>query len=116
MNAAARQIISAALTAAAAIDATITDERQGAALDALEGKPRTVETVTDAKPLDRVLTRAEVAAILKCSTKSVTRYAQQGKIRAVHFGTEKKKALGYSAASVAEALKGATVKPEAANN
>ncbi len=114
MNAAARQIITAALTAAAAIDATLTDERQAAALDALDGKPRTVATVTDAKPLDRVLREAEVAQIMNCSTRTVRRLGKRGEINPIRFGD--RIALGYSAESVAAALKRAAVKPETANN
>ncbi len=103
MNAAARQFMDAAFQAAAALDATITADKIAAALDALENGPR---TITDAKPLDRVLREAEVAQILNCSTRTVRRLGKRGKIRAVRFGD--RIALGYSAASVDAAIKAAT--------
>lgn len=104
MNAAARQLITATFAAAAAIDPTITPERTAAALDALDGRITTAETVEAATPADRVLTRDEVAKILGCSTKSVTRYGQAGIIRPLKFGANRRKAFGYSAQSVQAAL------------
>lgn len=52
------------------------------------------------KTIDRTLTRAQVAEILGCSTKTVTTYAKRGLIRPYRNGTQGVRARGYSAESV----------------
>ena len=53
---------------------------------------------------DHVMTRDEVAKMLGCSTKTVTRYGQSGIIRPLKFGANRRKAFGYSAQSVQAAI------------
>ncbi len=93
---------------------TATDEQRTAALDALKG--RTAAAQGKAAPLDRILSRDEVADILKCSTKSVTRYGKKGIIRPIYFGAKGKKSLGYSESSVRAALEKANAKPAESQN
>jgi DNA-binding transcriptional MerR regulator len=50
------------------------------------------------------MTRDEVAKMLGCSTKTVTRYGQSGIIRPLKFGANRRKAFGYSAQSVQAAI------------
>lgn len=92
-----------ALKAIIEADATITKEEAKAALGALTKKP------TDADAGDRVLTRAEVAALLGKSVKAVDVYGRRGIIRRVYLtngGTGGKvQAQGYSRNSVMEAMK-----------
>ena len=99
MNAAARQLVTATLTAAAALDPTLTADRQAAALDALEGK--TIAGIVDSAPMPRILSTAQTAELLHMKPDSVRYYARQGKIRRVYTGEGKsKKAIGYSEQSV----------------
>ena len=101
MNAAAHQLITATLAAAATLDPTLTPERQATALAALEGN---VLPVPETAPLDHVMTRDEVAKMLGCSTKTVTRYGQSGISRPLKCGANRRKAFGYSAQSVQAAI------------
>lgn len=102
MNAAARQLVTATFTAAAALDPTFTPELQAAALAVLDGNLLTTQEAPT--PADRVMTRDEVAKVLGCSTKTVTRYGQTGIIRPLKFGANRRKAFGYSAQSVQAAI------------
>ena len=90
-------------------DPTITPDAAQAALDALTAKP------TDTEDGDRVLSRAEVAAIMGKSVKAVDIYGRRGIIRRVYLtggGNVRAQAQGYSRNSVYEALRRG--KPQAA--
>lgn len=103
MNAAARQLVTATLTAAAALDPTLTADRQAAALDALEGK--TIAGIVNPAPMPRILSTKQMAELLKVSERSVRKYAQRGRIRRVYTGEGKnRKAIGYSEESAREFL------------
>lgn len=52
------------------------------------------------EPIDRVLTRGQVAQILGCTKKTVTTYARRGIIRAIRNGEKGLRANGYSEQSV----------------
>ena len=108
MIAQARKMIKATMDAAAMIDETLTADKLAAALDALEGRGA---ATADGKKRDAVLTRAEVAARLKCSVKTVSRYAERGIIRPIRLGAKSRRASnGYSALSVEEAIEKGTAK------
>lgn len=99
MNAAARQLVTATLTAAAALDPTLTADRQAAALDALEGK--TIAGIVNPAPMPRILSTGQTAELLHVSKVSVRYYARRGYFHRVYTGEGKgKKALGYSEQSV----------------
>ena len=99
MNAAARQLVTATLTAAAALDPTLTADRQAAALDALEGK--SLAGIVDSAPMPRILSTEQTAELLHISKDSVRYYARRGHFRRVYTGEGKsKKAIGYSEQSV----------------
>ena len=86
-------------------DPTITPEMAQAALDALAAKP------TEAEDGDRVISRAEVAAIMGKSVKAVDIYGRLGIIRRVYLtggGERRAQAQGYSRKSVLEAIKRGT--------
>jgi len=91
-----------AIKAILAADTTITPEAVKAALAALADKPK------DTDEGDRVLSRAEVAAMLGKSVKAVDIYGRRGIIRRVYItggGSEKVQAQGYSRNSVLEVMK-----------
>jgi hypothetical protein len=98
MTTATRNIILAALDG----DKSVTATARTDALNILDGNSADGEA-------DRVMDRAEVARVLNCCLKSVSRYAQRGVIRAVRLGTKGRRAsCGYSARSVYAALAEAT--------
>ena len=100
------------LKAVIAGDPTITPEMAQAALDAL-----TVNNATD-KERDRVLSRAEVAAIMGKSPKCIDIYGRRGIIRRVYLtggGNQRAQAQGYSQKSVYEAIERGTVRNSAAH-
>jgi len=102
----------AAIKAILATDTTITPDEAKAALDALTAKP------TQAEDGDRVISRAEVAALMGKSVKAVDIYGRRGVIRRVYItggGSQRAQAQGYSRNSVLEAIKnGKPSKPTAA--
>ena len=99
MNAAARQLVTATLTAAAALDPTLTADRQAAALDALEGK--TLAGIVNPAPMPRILSTEQTAELLHIAKDSVRYYARRGYFRRVYTGEGSgKKAIGYSEQSV----------------
>ena len=93
------------IKAAVAADSTITPQQLAAGMAALEGK--TAVGFTQAEPLDRVLTRQQVAEIIGKSVKSVDIYGRKGVFRRVCFGGAR--SCGYSEASVREALSAGNV-------
>jgi len=100
---------SAAIKAILAADTTVSQDEAKAALEALAGKAKETDNG------DRVLSRAEVAAMLGKSVKAVDIYGRRGIIRRVYLtggGGEKVQAQGYSRNSVLEAM--ARGKPTAA--
>jgi hypothetical protein len=103
MNAAARQLVTATLAAAAALDPTLTAERQAAAIDALDGK--SLAGIVNAAPMPRILSTKQTAELLHISKDSVRYYARRGHFRRVYTGEGKgKRAIGYSAQSVRDYL------------
>ena len=91
-----------AIKAILAADSTITPEEAKAALAALQNKPQ------DTDDGDRVLSRAEVAALMGKSVKAVDIYGRRGIIRRVYLtggGNQRIQAQGYSRNSVLEAMK-----------
>jgi len=96
------------------LDPTITIDEKAAVFDILEKKNAAI--YTDQTPLDRTLSREQVAQILGCSTKSVSNYAKRGIIRAICLGAKGERASnGYSEKSVREALRrmsGCEIDPE----
>jgi len=100
MNATTEAVLDATLKG----DASVSPQERTAVFAILKGK--TAAAYTNPAPLDRALTREQVAEILHCSTKSVSRYAQRGIIRAIRLGAKGERASnGYSEASVREALR-----------
>ena len=81
---------------------SFTKEKINAALAALfsELDGSGTRTITNAEPLDRVLSAAQVASIIGRSKKTVTELGKRGKIRAVRFGAGRQRASGYSEESV----------------
>lgn len=79
-------------------------EQRAAALDVLQGK--TAAGLTDARPIDRVLSPAAVAELANLSTRSLRTYARRGKIKRANFGSGKR-CWGYTESSVREFLKSA---------
>ena len=99
MNAAARELILSTFKAAAMLDATLTPDRQAAALDALDGK--SLAEIVNAAPMPRILSTAQTAQLLNMKPGSVRYYARRGYFRRVYTGEGRnKKAIGYSEQSV----------------
>ena len=94
---------SALLTPLGIPQATI-DGALAALFDELAG--RGTRSITEAAPLDRVLTATQTAALLARSKKTVTELAKRGKIRRVCCGANGQRASGYSEASVRAFLAG----------
>ena len=86
-------------------DLTCTRQEREAIAAALSGKPVATQA---AQPMDRVLSRAEVAKILNIKMHTVTDYARLGRIRPIRCGRKAARAMGYSAASVQALIGGAT--------
>lgn len=80
------------------------DGALAALFDELAG--RGTRSITEAAPLDRVLTATQTAALLARSKKTVTELAKRGKIRRVCCGANGQRASGYSEASVRAFLAG----------
>lgn len=91
-----KQIVKAALAA----DSTLSEQTKVAVLSTLEGK--TAAGLIKTAPLDRVLTRQQVAEIIGKSVKSVDVYGRRGVFKRVNFGGSR--SSGYSEASVREAM------------
>lgn len=83
-------------------DPSITPEQAQAGIDALLG--RTSAGLAVSAPLDRALTRQQVADLLCVKPHTVSDYARKGLIRAFRFGAKGKLASGYSAQSVRELM------------
>lgn len=91
----------AAIRAIIATDSTISADAAKAALDALT-KTHTTEDE------DRVLSRAEVAALMGKSVKAIDIYGRRGVIRRVYLtggGSQRIQAQGYSRNSVLAAIR-----------
>lgn len=95
--------VNAMLTPLAIPQATI-DGALAAMFDELNGKG--TRSITDAQPLDRVLTPAQTAALLGRSTKTVRELCKRGRIRAVKCGANGQRASGYSEKSVRDFIEG----------
>lgn len=81
-------------------DDTIQPEIKAAIIGILEGKTEVVPAAQ--APLDRVLSRLQVAALFGCKPENVDYYGRMGYIRRVSITG--KQAQGYSEQSVREAL------------
>ena len=81
-------------------DDTIQPEIKAAIIGILEGKTEVVPAAQ--APLDRVLSRLQVAALFGCRPENVDYYGRMGYIRRVSITG--KQAQGYSEQSVREAL------------
>ena len=82
-------------------DDSITATERAAVFDILERRAGAAKTECDR---DRVISRAEVARLLNCSPKTISRYAARGIIRPIRLGAMGRRASsGYSLKSV-EAL------------
>ena len=92
-----------AVAALLRLDPSITPETVKAGIAVLDGK---ATNALDAAPLDRVLSRAEVARLLGVTPRSVTSYARRGLIRPCRFGLGGKRSVGFSADSVRAAMAG----------
>lgn len=103
------QATEAIIKAAARADRTITPDQLRAGLDALAGK--SVRAFTNAEPLDRVLSREEVAGLLKKSAKAVDRLCRLGALQRVYptypDGTKATRATGITEASYRAFVAGA---------
>jgi len=91
-----------AIKAILAADPTISQEEVKAALEVLSGRSNESDNG------DRVLSRAEVAAIMGKSVKAVDVYGRRGIIRRVYLtggGSQRVQSQGYSRNSVLEAMK-----------
>ena len=80
------------------------DGALAALFDELAG--RGTRSITEAAPLDRVLTPAQTAALLGRSTKTVRELCKRGKIRRVCCGANGQRASGYSESSVRDFIEG----------
>lgn len=76
--------------------------------DELNGKG--TRSITEQRPIDRVLTPKQTAEILHRSTKTVCDLAKRGKIRRVCIGADAKRCAGYSEQSVRDFLAGKEAK------
>lgn len=74
-----------------------------ALLDRVCGKG--LKSVTDRRPLDRMLTMKETAELLHRSTKTVRSLVSKGKLKAIYCG-DGQRASGISAASVRAFIEG----------
>jgi len=98
MNAATRNAVVTLLRA----DPTVRPETIQPAINLLDGRTE-LPTDKQREPIDRVLTRRQVAELLQCSTKTVTTYAKMNLLRRVGL---KGRAHGISEASVRAFLAG----------
>ena len=90
-----KQLIEIAFTQ----DESIPDEVKNAVVEILEGK----QPIGQREPLDRILSRLQVAAVFGCRPENVDYYGRMGYIRRVSITG--KDAQGYSEQSVREALR-----------
>lgn len=92
-----KQLIEIAFTQ----DESIPAEVKSAVVEILEGKKPIGQT--EREPLDRILSRLQVAALFGCRPENVDYYGRMGYIRRVSITG--KDAQGYSEQSVREALR-----------
>lgn len=88
----------AGVTALCKADTTVTATQLKAIVSELKGEG-TKSIIAD-EPVERVLSRKQVAEILGCHRKTVTEYARRGLLTPIMTGTERKRAQGYTAKSV----------------
>ena len=94
-----------AVRALCATDPSINAAQVKAALAELNGKG--IHEM-QGEPPSRAYTRAQVAALLGVSRKSITAYARRGLLVPIYSGTNAKRAQAYSGESVAALLSGKT--------
>lgn len=83
-------------------DPTVSQDIREAVVRLIDGKGNA--GLTDETPMDKVLTRSEVAKIMGVKPHCVTVYARNGIIRPIRLGPSGFRAIGYSAQSVREAM------------
>lgn len=102
------ELIKGAIANLAGNDPCVTKEMihaaQVAVVDILNG--RTAIHLVDQTPIDRIVTREQVAEIGNVSPKTVTKWANRGLIRRVYGGIGGKRATGYTESSVRAFLAG----------
>lgn len=98
MNATTRNAVVTLLRA----DPTVRPESIQPAVDLLDGKAELPKD-KQREPLDRVLTRRQVAELLQCTQRTIDNYVNMGLIRRVGI---KGRALGISESSVREFMAG----------
>jgi len=86
-----------ALRAILESDPSTTPEQIKAAINAANGKA--APAITDERPVDTIIKPADVAKLMKTSTRNVSRYGRLGYLRRVKIPGASR-ALGYSADSV----------------
>ncbi len=105
MKADTAKLIEAQIALIAGMDSTITQAQisaaQQAAIAALNGEadPARLE-------IQKPMTRAQVAALMGVSKDCVSRYARRGMIQPVACGTQRQRAIRYTAASVRALMAG----------
>jgi len=72
----------------------------------LDGKG--TKSITNTEPLDRLLSRKQVADLLSCSLKTVSDKVRAGKLNAVYGGADGKRLTGISEESVRAFMEGRT--------
>ena len=92
------------MLASLALPQTNVDAAFAAFFDELNGAG--TRSLTNPHPLDRLLSRRQVAELLNCSRVSVSRYVKAGKLRAVYGGNSGKVLSGISEASVRAFIEG----------
>lgn len=70
----------------------------------LEGKG--TRSITNQKPLDRVLSRKQAAEILGCSKKTISDKVKAGKLRAIYGGANEDRITGISEDSIRAYMEG----------
>jgi len=93
-----------AIKAMCAADPSITPAMLNHALQILDGK--TATALTNPEPMDRILTRRQVAEIMHKDVRTVSVYARKGKIKKICCGENGERASGYSEQSVRELMSG----------
>ena len=83
-------------------DPSITPEMLKAGLAAFDGESVAVQI--DRAPLDRIVSRAEVAQVLGVTVRTVTAYAKRGLLRGICAGAQGARRGGYLLSSVRQLM------------
>lgn len=88
-------------------DPTVEQDVRTEVLRIIEGKA--TPGLADTSPMDRALTREDVAKLMGVKPRTVTYYARRGLIRPLRYGAKGVRAMGYSEQSVRAAMAGGAV-------